>query len=185
MGSVRSNSKQFDQCAAEDGFLFGVAEERRVQNQVHIGMPLERHIGSKDDLAGADFRHEMAQTLFGNNDRVDQNLALQVVARLLLVRAIGIGPHLAGDFGPPEIGRQVAARVRRADFQAGEAVECPVEHHARKENRGFQGISDDIAQVASSLERIFLEDILGALRMHENHNAKFLRLGPERIVLRQ
>ena len=104
---------------------------------------------------------------------------------MFLVRAIGIGPHFAGDFGPPEIGRQIAAAVRRAEFQAGEAVECSVEHHAREENRGFQGIPDDIAQVASSLERIFLEDILGALRVHENHDAEFLRLGPERIVLRQ
>src|SRR6266481_6336732 len=71
--------------------------------------------------------------------------------------------------------------MSRANFQAGEAVQGSVKHHARKEDSGFERIPDDVAQVASSLQPVGLDDILCSLRVHENHNAEFLRLSPERV----
>src|SRR6266478_363010 len=179
--SVRSKSKQLDQGPAENRFLLGVAQERRVQDCIHTGRPVKGLVRSEDDLAGADFRDQVPQTLFGNNNGIDKNLALQVLARVFLVRTVGIIPHLAVHLKSSEIGRHVSAAMSRADFQAREAIQGSVKHHVGKEDSGFERISDDVPQVTFSFKSVGLDDILGRLRVHENDDAKFLRLGPERV----
>src|ERR1700722_12763566 len=108
-GPARLELQQFDERAAKNSLFLSVAEERCVQHQIYIGMPIERHVSSKDHLAYSLFRYEMAQSLIRNNDRVHKNLALQIFAGMFFIQAIGIGPHLARDFCAPEVGWQVAA----------------------------------------------------------------------------
>ena len=99
--SAGSKPKHFYKCAAEDRFFLDVAERRCVQNQVHIGMPIKGHVRAKNDLTRSDFRRKVAQAFLGNNNRVDKNLALLVLTGMPFVRAVGIGPHFAGDFAAP------------------------------------------------------------------------------------
>src|SRR5262245_65553954 len=70
------------------------------------------------------------------------------------------------------------------DLQLRKTVERPIENHARQEDRRFQRISDDVAQVAATAESALLKYIFGALGMHENRNSQFLRFCPEKIELR-
>jgi len=117
-----------------------------------------------------------------------RNLALQVLlARVFLVRTVGIIPHLAGHLKSSEIGRHVSAAMSRADFQAREAIQGSVKHHAGKEDSGFERISDDVPQVTFSFKSVRLDDILGRLRVHENDDASSCalaqngsNLGPDR-----
>ncbi len=71
-----SESEQFDQRAAKNRFFVGVSQKFCVQDQVHVGMPVERHIGAEDDLADTGFRYEVTQTLIRNDNRIDENLVL-------------------------------------------------------------------------------------------------------------
>ena len=79
---------------------------------------------------------------------------LQVLARMLLVRAHRVAAHVARDLGPLEVRRQVAAAVRAADLQVRELVERPVEDQTREEVRRLERIADDVADVAARLPRI-------------------------------
>jgi len=121
------------------------------------------------------------QTLFGNNNGIDKNLALQVLARVFLVRTVGIIPHLTGHLKSSEIGRHVSAAMSRADFQARESDPGFRQTSCGKETAVSRGFSDDVPQVTFSFKSVGLDDILGRLRVHENDDAKFLRLGPETV----
>jgi hypothetical protein len=54
-----SNSKQLRQIPAEDGFLVGVAEERRLEHEVDRRRPVEGHVRTVNDVLDAHLRHEM------------------------------------------------------------------------------------------------------------------------------
>ena len=131
---ISSDSQELHRVAAEDRFLVGVAEERRVQDQIDVDRPVEGDVGPIHDLADAHFRDQMAQPLFGEDHRVDEELPLEIFARVFLVGAIGVRPHVAGHIRPSEIGRQIAAGMRAADSQSGETVERSVENQTREES---------------------------------------------------
>ena len=63
------------------------------EHQVHGDRPVERHVGAVDDLPDAHLGDEMPQPLVREHHRVDEDLRLQVLARLLLVGAVGVAPH--------------------------------------------------------------------------------------------
>ena len=109
----------------------------------------------------------------------------RVLARLLLVGAVGVAPHDARRFAAAEIGRQVAAGMDGADPQAGELVEDAVEDQPRQKVGGLQRIADDVAEVAAAAKRAVLDDVLRAAGMHHDEGSEFGCLRPERVVLRQ
>src|SRR5207249_7245647 len=54
-----ANPEQLHQIAAQDGFFFGILQERRLQNEVNRRKPLVWSVGAINDLGGAKFRNEM------------------------------------------------------------------------------------------------------------------------------
>src|SRR6266853_565185 len=50
----RGDSKQFNQVPSEDRFLFSVAQERGLQDEIHANGPVKWVIRSVEDLADAD-----------------------------------------------------------------------------------------------------------------------------------
>jgi hypothetical protein len=125
------------------------------------------------------------QRLVGEHHRVGEDLPAEVGARVLLVGAVGVVAHLAGDVGPPEIRRQVAAAVRGNDAQVRVLVERAVEDQPRQEVRRLERVADDVAEIAAAAQRVLLEDVLGAAGVDEDRRVELRRLGPERVVLRQ
>ena len=72
------------------------------------------------------------------------------------------------------------------DFQIGELVQRAVEDQAGKKDGRLQRIPDNVSEIApAALPGIFLQDVVGAARMHEHRHAELLQLGPERVKLRQ
>ena len=126
----------------------------------------------------------MAQPFVGQHHRVGHDVGLQVLARVLLVRAHRVVAHVARHLRALEVRRQVAAAVRAAHLQVRELVEGAVEDQPRKEVRRLERVTDDVADVAARLPRRVLDDVVGAARMHEDDDAQLVRLGPERIELR-
>src|SRR5262245_26019342 len=76
--------------AAEDRRLVLVAERRGGEDVVHrMLLPGDRMIGAEHDLARADLRHEMAQRLGREHQRVEMEL-VEIFGRLLLELDVGI-----------------------------------------------------------------------------------------------
>src|SRR6516164_3270024 len=97
---------------AENGFFLGVAQERRVEDEVDTNRPVERIVGSVHDLVDAGFGDEMAQSLFAEDHRIHEELAPEVLVRLLLERlAVGAAAAPTQCVGPAEVRRQIPASV--------------------------------------------------------------------------
>ena len=79
---------------------------------------------------------------------------------MLLVHALRVRAHIASHIGASQIGGQIAARVRAADFEGGEAVESAVEDQVCKEYACLQRVSNHVAQIAGARERIRFMDKL-------------------------
>ncbi len=106
--------------------------------------------------------HQMTQSLFGKNHRVDENLRLQILTGFPLVRAVRVAAHHARRFRPSKIRRQIAAGVRRADTETGKLVERPVENQSRQEVGCFERVADDVAEIARLPECARFDDVLGS-----------------------
>ena len=93
---------------------------------------------------------EVAQTFFGQHHRVRDDVALQVLARVLLVRAHCVAAHVARHVGPGEVRRQVAAPVRAAHLEVRELA-----HLARdgvREHDGAEVLVLDVDEAASGAD---------------------------------
>src|SRR5687768_3828894 len=75
--------------------------------------------------------------------------------------------------------------MRAADAQTRELVQGAVEDQPREEVGRLERVADDVAELAPSTERARLDDVLRAVRVHENELTELRRLRPERIVLGQ
>src|SRR5204863_5239291 len=96
--------------------LLGVAQERRVEYEVDAGRPVERIIGSVEDVIDADLRDEVPQAFLAEDHRVDVELRSEILARLSCERsAVGSAPAAAQRVRPPAVRRQIPASVCRAD----------------------------------------------------------------------
>ena len=95
----------------------------------------------------------MAQRLGGEDQRIEIEL-LEIFARLFLQRrALAlVGKDRTAVIHARGVGRQVAAAVRRADFQVRETVERALEDQMRERKRCFQRIADHIAERAAALD---------------------------------
>src|SRR5882762_5225196 len=131
----RCNSKQFDQVASKDRLLVGIVQERRVEDEIHADRPVERDVRAIHNLADAHFRDQMAQPLLAEDHGVDEQLPLEILARMFLVRAVRVGPDLTSRFRPPEIRRQIPAGVTGANPESGMTTECPVENQDLRRSR--------------------------------------------------
>ncbi len=140
-------------------------------------------VGAVDDLADARLRDEVPQAFRREHHRVDDDLVLEVLARLALVRAVRVVADDARRIAAAQVRRQVAAAMRRADDEAREAIERAVEDHAAQEHRRLERIADDVAQAAAAVERALARDVQRVVRMHEHRHAELLGFGPERVVL--
>src|ERR1700730_14941475 len=125
----------------------------------------------------------MAYALAQKNHGIDQDLRLEIFAGLFLVSAISAA-HCADYFRSSQVGGQIAAAMRRADFQSGEAIQGAVENEMREAESRFERHADDILEVAAPLQTSLLDCVRDVVRMHEDHYAELLNLSPERIILR-
>src|SRR4030095_6278141 len=181
--AVSRDPQQLLQISAEDRDFLGVAQEFRVQAEVHRHWPVERHVSAVDDLTDSHFRNQVSEPLLGEDHRVDNNLALEDLAGLARVRAIGVVANDAGRLGASEVGGQISARVSGTHFQSGELIEGSVEDQPREEVCRLERVADDVTEVAASPQRAVLDDVVGPARVHDHWNAELGSLGPERVVL--
>src|SRR5512138_575306 len=75
--------------------------------------------------------------------------------------------------------------MRPAHLQVRELVERAVENQARQEYRRLERIADDVAEAAASGQRVLLNQVRGAVWMHERELPEILYLRPEHVELRQ
>src|ERR671914_357229 len=75
--------------------------------------------------------------------------------------------------------------MRGTDAQARKPIEHALENHVRQRDGGFQRVADRVAEPSLALQPIVLGRAWRSLRMHEQGNAEFLHLGPERIETRR
>src|SRR5215831_17685346 len=73
--------------------------------------------------------------------------------------------------------------MSRADLEPRKTIERSFKDEVRKEYRGFQRISNRVAQTASSSKTLILCGARCPLRMHEQQNPQLLGFCPERIEL--
>ena len=71
--------------------------------------------------------------------------------------------------------------MRGTDLQPGEAVERAFEDQVRQRDRGLQRVADRVGQQAAAGEPAARFQFARAERVHEDENAEFLALGPERV----
>src|SRR5207245_5925577 len=87
--------------------------------------------------------------------------------------------------GAARVRRQIAAAVRRADLQPGEAIERALEDQVRERDGGLERVADHVLQQAVSLESTRdLDRHAAALGVTQDEHAEPLGLGPERMALR-
>ena len=71
--------------------------------------------------------------------------------------------------------------MRGTDLQPGKAVERALEDQVRQRDRGFQRVADRVGQQAAAGEPPARLQFARAERVHEDENAEFLALRPERM----
>src|SRR5262245_56956964 len=118
--------QQLHRVAAEDGFLIGVAQELGVEHEVHAHRPIEWIVRAVHDLTHAGFGDEVPQAVLVEDHRVHEQLAAEVLARLLLegtaIVAIAAGAA-AQRIRASAVRCEIAAGVRRTDPQARKTIE--------------------------------------------------------------
>src|SRR5262245_23084872 len=127
----------------------------------------------------------MPQTFLAEDHRIHKDLLFEIFTWMFLVRAIRIVSDVTSHIEPPKVRREVATGVRTANFHAGKTIQRSIENKSREEERRFERIPDDIAEIAASTEGALLDDVVGASWMHKHEYAKLLNLRPKRIVLRR
>ena len=174
----------FDRRVAQHRRLVGVAQPRRVEDVVHRRFgPGKRIVGAHHDAVDADLGDQGLQRLGREDDGVVVEL-LQIFGRLLLQRHAGAAVREGDADGvrARRVERQIAAAVRRANLQAGEAVERAFIDQMRQRERGLERIADGVFEPAVALEPRC--QLLGADRMDEDEDAELLALRPDRMKFR-
>src|SRR5688500_10717817 len=123
------NAQQLARVSAQDRFLVGVAQERRVEDEIDTDGPVEGIVGSVHHLASADLGDEMSQPLLTKHHRVDQELASEIFTGLLLERlTVGAARTPAQGVRSAGVRGQVPASMCRADLEARETIERALEN---------------------------------------------------------
>src|SRR5258707_10674738 len=141
--------------AAQDRDPLVFTQSWRGEHEIDLRAgPGEWIVGPDHDLAGTAFGDQMAQRLGREHDGVEEELTiLEIGGRLFLgQRADPVGEGPDHRVRPVGIGRQEAAAVRRADFQAGKAIERAFEDEMRKRDGGFEWIADRVGQQAAAAQ---------------------------------
>src|SRR5262245_1826376 len=142
------DAKQLHRVAAEDRFLVGIAQERRVEDEVDADRPVEWIVGPVHQLTDPRFRHEMPQPIVAEDHRVDEQFTAEVFARLFLER-LAVGAERAATtaqrIGATEVGRQISTGMGRADLESWETIERALEDQVREEHTGLERVPDRIA----------------------------------------
>src|SRR6188768_3848412 len=153
--ALRADPEQLHRVPAENRLLVGVAEEAGVEHEVDAHRPIERIVSPVHHLTDPGLGHQMSKTVLVEDHRVDEELAPEVLARLLLQRlAVGAkrAAAAAERIGPSGVGRQVAAGMRGTDLQARKAIERAFEDQMRQEHGGLERIANRVPEPASPLQ---------------------------------
>src|SRR5262249_38333311 len=78
------DAKQSHQVSAENRFLFRIAQERRIENEVDAYRPIIGIVCSIDHVTDADFGDQMSKTFLPENHRVDVELVLEILTGFFL-----------------------------------------------------------------------------------------------------
>src|SRR6185312_11211600 len=180
--SLSLDSQQLCRRAAKHRGALRIAEAWRLENVIDRGAgPGIGIVGAHDDPAGAGFGGEMAQRLRGEDDRIVVKL-LQIFGRALLQRFDALREGDADRIRARGIGRQIAAAMRRANLQAGEAVERALEDQMRQRERRLERIADRVVEPAIAFEAPL--ELRRSLRMKKDEHAELFGLGPNRMETR-
>src|SRR5262245_63181972 len=102
----------------------------------------------------------MPQTFLAEDHRIHKDLLFEIFTWMFLVRAIRIVSDVTSHIEPPKVRREVATGVRTANFHAGKTIQRSIENKSREEERRFERIPDDIAEIAASTEGALLDDVV-------------------------
>ncbi len=177
MAPSRGQSEQPRGVAAQDRRLVVVAERVGREHRVHrVLLPGDGVVGAEHDLAGADLRHQVAQRLGREHQRVVIHL-VEILGRLLLEDHAWVAVlwrDEAGVVRPRRVGREIAAPVRREHLQPGIARRaCP-----RRSGAGARWWFPGDSRPGSPANRCrrTLGQLRRALRVDEQHRPQLLRL---------
>src|ERR1700720_2788533 len=143
-------------------------------------LPGDGMVAAEHDLTCAEWRHQVAQCLGSEYQRVEIEL-VQIFGRLLLqldVRVAILRRDEAGVVGARRVGAEISAAMRGKDLEAGKAIERAFEDQVLERDGGIEGVADEVRQPAVALEA--LGELQRALRVDEQDGAEFLRLRPYR-----
>src|SRR5216683_1753990 len=115
-------------------------------------------------------------------DRIEIKL-LQILSRKLLQRLAEIGKRSQALIAPARVRWQVAAAVRRANFQSWKKVQRSILNQMSDRECSLKRMSDDIVQKSISLQPFFVDRRPSGLRMDKNQSLQLLGLRPKRMKL--
>src|SRR5437660_2235268 len=174
---------------AQHGHALRVAQARRGEYEIHGGLrPRVGIVGAHHELARAHLGGEVAHRFGREHDVVVVQLP-EILRGLLLEWPVlgagaSIGKGQAALIGAPRVRGEVAAAVRGADLEPGEAVERALEDQVRERDGRLERVADHVVEQAVALEAVGnLGGDPRALGMDEDRHAELLGLGPELVEL--
>src|SRR5438132_2979399 len=175
---------------AQHGHALRVAQARRGEYGIHGGLrPRVGIVGAHHELARAHLGGEVAHRFGREHDVVVVQLPEILRGLLLEWPVLGAGASIGEGqtalIGAPRVRGEVAAAVRGADLEPGEAIERSLEDQVRERDGRLERVADHVRQQAVALEPA-RQRVRGprSLRMDEDEDAELLGLGPERVKLR-
>src|ERR1700693_1082380 len=146
-----------------------------------MGFPyVKREIGTEQDVASADFGHQMPQALRRKDDRIAIQLLAEIFAGVFFYR-LAILAGLRTVIRAAKVRGQVAATVSRTDPDPGMTIESSLEDQMRESHCRFQGMTNHVVQIAVPLELQLPSR--GSHRVNKNQDSQLLGLGPDGIKL--
>src|SRR6266567_415369 len=175
---------------AQHGHALRVAQARRGEYEIHGGLrPWVGIVGAHHELARAHLGGEVAHRFGREHDVVVVQLP-EILRGLLLEWPVlgagaSIGEGQAALIGAPRVRGEVAAAVRSADLEPGEAIERSLEDQVRERDGRLERVADHVRQQTVALEPA-RQRLRGpcSLGMDEDEDAELLGLRPERVKLR-
>src|ERR1700730_10745209 len=146
-----------------------------------MGFPyVKRENRAEQDMASADFGHQMPQAFRREDDRIAVQLLPEILAGAFLNR-LAVLAGLRTVIRTAKVRSQVAATVSSADLDSRMTIESSLEDQMRESHCGFQGMANNVVQITVPLKLQLPSR--GSHRVNKNQDSQLLGLGPERIKL--
>src|SRR6202040_4292521 len=176
------DAEQAGRVGSQDRRLLLVGETFGGTNMIdRMLLPGDGMVAAEHDLTCAEWRHQVAQCLGSEYQRVEIEL-VQIFGRLLLqldVRVAILRRDEAGVVGARRVGAEISAAMRGKDLEAGKAIERALEDQVLERDGGVERVADGVREPPIALETP--GQIRRAQRVNEQHGSELLGLRPDRV----